>query len=96
MKNYTPKTIDTSRIELPRGLEELIEVLAQNNHDHWARQRIREGWRYGLTRDDGRKEHPDLIPYDELPEAEKEYDRNTVIEGLKAILASGYTLTKCA
>jgi ryanodine receptor 2 len=95
MTTYTPKTIDTSRIQLPSGLEELIERLAQNNHDHWARQRIREGWSYGVNRNDSLKEHPDLIPYNQLPESEKEYDRNTVVEALKAILASGYELNKC-
>jgi|ERR1700741_4506712 hypothetical protein len=94
MTSYTPKTINTSGIELPAGLEELVERLAQNNHDHWARQRILEGWRYGVTRDDHLKEHPDLVPYDELPESEKEYDRTTVIEALKTILKLGYELNK--
>jgi hypothetical protein len=94
MTTYTPRTIDTSRIELPPNLEELVERLAQNNHDHWALQRIQEGWRYGASRNDNLKEHPDLIRYDELPESEKEYDRKTVIEALKAILALGYELNQ--
>lgn len=94
MTTYTPQTIDASHIPLPSDLEELVEKLAQNNHDHWARKRIEEGWRYGPSRDDSKREHPDLVPYDQLPESEKEYDRKTVVEVLKAIIALGYNLTK--
>jgi ryanodine receptor 2 len=94
LATYTPKTIDTSHIRLPPGLEELVEKLAQNNHDHWARKRIEEGWRFGANRNDSKKEHPDLLPYDQLPESEKEYDRKTVVEALKAIIALGYDVTR--
>jgi hypothetical protein len=79
---------------LSSNLKELIEVLAENNHDHWALKRIEEGWRYGPKRNDSHKEHPDLVPYAELSESEKEYDRKTVIEALKAILAKGYNIQK--
>ena len=94
MTTYTPKTIDTSHVKLTPDVEELVERLAENNHDNWARQRIDEGWRCGPRRDDDAKEHPDLVPYDQLPESEKAYDRKTVIEALKAIVALGYELTK--
>jgi hypothetical protein len=92
--SYDPKTIDTSHVMLSSDLEELIERLAQNNHDHWACKRIDEGWRYGPRRDDDHKEHPDLVPYEQLSESEKEYDRKTVIEALKAIIALGYQVKK--
>lgn len=91
---YTPATIDTSNVNLSPDLDELVERLAQNNHDHWARKRIEEGWCYGATRNDNQKEHPDLVSYDQLPESEKEYDRKTVVEALKAILALGFELKK--
>lgn len=94
MPTYTPETIDTSRIKLGSDLQELVEKLAQNNHDHWAKKRIEEGWRYGERRNDNEKEHPDLVPYDDLPESEKEYDRKTVVEAIKAIIALGYEVTK--
>ena len=35
-----------------------------------------------------------LVPYDELPESEKEYDRNTAIETLKLIIKLGYKITR--
>lgn len=94
MTTYSPQTIDTSHIEVPPDLRELIERLAENNHDHWARQRIDEGWRYGRSRNDDKKEHPDLVPYHQLPETEKEYDRKTVVEALKAIMGLGYEVKK--
>src|SRR5438067_4342812 len=81
---YKPKPIDTSRIQLSSDLRELVEQLAENNHDHWAQQRFDEGWHYGSKRNDTTKEHPDLLPYRDLPESEKEYDRKTVVEAIKA------------
>ena len=94
MTTYRPKTTDTSHVQLTPDLEELVERLAENNHNHWARKRIDEGWRYGEKRDDDAKEHPDLVPYGQLPQSEKEYDKKTVIEALKAIIALGYEVRK--
>ena len=94
MTTYSPVTIETSHVNLSPDLEDLVERLAQNNHDHWARKRIAEGWRFGVKRNDGDKEHPDLVPYEQLPESEKEYDRKTVVEALKAIIALGYEVRK--
>jgi hypothetical protein len=91
---YTPDPIDTADIELKSALSELIEHLAKNNHDHWALQRLTEGWRYGPQRDDKAKTHPDLRPYQELPDSEKEYDRISVVQTLKAIIALGYRIEK--
>lgn len=63
---YTPEPLDTSNIKLPDGLEELIESLAKNVHEVWAAGRIADGWKYGSIRDNIKKEHPCLIPYDSL------------------------------
>jgi hypothetical protein len=92
MATYVPETIDTSHVKLGPDLEKLVEQLARNNHDHWAQGRIDEGWRYGSKRNDQAKEHPDLVPYEDLPESEKDYDRKTVVEALKAIIALGYEI----
>lgn len=75
-------------------IQSLTELLAKNTHDVWARRRLAEGWRYGPMRDESNKEHPCLVPYEELPESEKEYDRGTVMETIKAILAMGYQIEK--
>jgi len=89
---WTPRPIDTSAVRLPAVLEALTERLAANTHDVWAVQRLAEGWRYGPTREDATKRHPDLVPYDQLPEAEREYDRRTAIETLKTIVVLGYRI----
>jgi hypothetical protein len=81
-------------VSLDPGLEELLEKLASNNHDHWALQRMADGWRLGPERNDSLKTHPGLIPYEELSESEKEYDRLSVLETLKAIAALGYKIEK--
>ncbi len=91
---YEPAPRDTSGVVLPRPIEALTELLARNTHENWARQRIAEGWRYGPQRDDERKEHPNLLPYEELSEADKEYDRSTAMETIKAIHALGYRIER--
>jgi len=91
---YQPKPIDTSRIELSDDLHGLIELLAENAHDNWALKRIREGWTLGPNRDDAAKKHPDLIPYKDLPESEKDYDRKMAIETIKVMIVSGYRVGK--
>jgi len=90
--SYRPSPIDTSQVRLRPELGELTELLAANAHDIWAKQRMREGWKYGPVRDDVRKSHPCLVPYDQLPESEKEYDRLTAMETLKAIVALGFVI----
>lgn len=92
--NYTPQPIDTTAIKLPAELEPLVEQMAKNVHEVWAAGRIADGWKYGATRDDEQKTHPCLVPYEELPESEKEYDRNTAIGTLKFILAQGFCINK--
>lgn len=91
---YQPQPIDTSPITLPQEIEPLFEKLAAHNHDVWASQRIADGWTYGPQRNDQRREHPCLVPYDQLPDSEKEYDRQTAREVLKAVLALGYRIEK--
>ncbi len=91
---YSPVPIDTSGVKLNQRLSELVERLAANNHDNWALQRIAEGWRFGPDRNDKAKTHPDLVPYEELPDSEKEYDRRSVVETVKAIITLGYRVEK--
>ena len=91
---YSPEPIDTSGVRLDEDLSALGEVLARNTHEVWARQRIADGWRYGPARDDRRREHPSLVPYDQLPESEKKYDLSTTLETLKATVALGYRIEK--
>ena len=89
---YQPRPIDTSHVVLPPALLALVERLAENAHDVWARQRLADGWTWGPVRDDRARQHPCLVPYDVLPEAEKQYDRNAALETLKTVVALGYRI----
>lgn len=93
-ETYVPSPMDVEDICISPQLEELGEKLAKNVHDVWAQSRIQNGWRYGPNRDDVAKLHPDLVPYDRLPEQEKEYDRATSIHTIKMILKLGFKISK--
>jgi len=90
---YKPHPIDTSDVELPDEVAQLVEQLARNVHENWAEGRLNDGWTFGPVRNDKLKQHPCLVEYDDLPENEKDYDRATAIETLKVILKLGYRLT---
>ena len=94
MKQYKPKPIDTKDIILPTELNNLIEEMSKNVHEVWAETRISQGWTYGEERNDAEKKHPCLVPYEELSEEEKVYDRNTSLETLKLIIKLGFKITK--
>lgn len=91
---YVPAPIDTSSVAVPKELEELGGFLAKNTHEVWAQQRMKDGWTYGEMRDADRKTHPDLVPYEELPDSEKVYDISTSMETIKVILSLGYRIVK--
>ncbi|MCM1113486.1 MAG: RyR domain-containing protein [Muribaculum sp.] len=92
MKQYIPAPIDTEQVELSAELRQLVEKLAENTHDVWARQRFQDGWTYGPNRDDEQKTHPCLVAYGELPDSEKAYDRAVAEQTIKAMLAMGYRI----
>ncbi len=93
-KTYTPRPLDTSDVKLPQELEVLVEQMSKNVHEVWAQTRIAQGWQYGAERNDALKHHPCLVPYEDLPDSEKEYDRNTSVETLKLILKLGFEIVK--
>ena len=92
--DYIPEPMDLSLVDLPESLIQLSERIAENVHEVWAKARIDEGWTYGEKRDDIHKKHPCLVPYDELPEEEKEYDRNTAMNTIKRVKKLGFRIEK--
>ena len=92
-RSYIPHPLDTSDVTLPESLAPLIEALAENVHDTWAKGRMDAGWTYGPVRDDAKRQTPCLVPYGELPESEREYDRATAISTLKFICKKGYRIS---
>ena len=93
-ETYVPQPMDTSDVQLPEELNELAEKMAKNVHEVWAQSRISQGWTYGPERNDTLKHHPCLVPYEELPEVEKDYDRDTALGTLKLIIKAGFKISK--
>lgn len=91
---YTPTPVDLKDVVLPHSLNTLKEQIAEHVHDIWAQGRIDDGWTHGETRNDNDKKHPCLVPYENLPDKEKEYDRNTAIGTLQLVMHSGYSIMK--
>lgn len=91
---YKPAPLDLSDVHLPDTLTELTEAIAENTHEVWSQNRMNEGWTYGAERDDTNLKHPDLLPYSDLPEVEKEYDRATAMNAIKLIVKLGYKIEK--
>lgn len=92
--DYRPAPLDLNETTIPKDLESLIEALARNVHETWAQERLNEGWRLGPVRNDALKQTPCLVPYEDLPEEEKEYDRKTALATIQFILKYGFTITK--
>lgn len=93
-EDYRPQPADTSDVELPSELENLAEAIAKNVHEVWAQNRLNEGWTYGAERNDAMRQHPCLIPYEKLPESEKQYDRDTAFVTLRLIHKLGFQIIK--
>ena len=93
-EQYIPRPEKLSGIRLPDELEPLVGLMAKNVHEVWAAGRVAEGWTWGPERDDVLKRHPCLVPYEELPESERDYDRNTALNTLKLILSFGFKIQR--
>lgn len=92
--NYIPQPVNTNDVVLPEELIILSEQISKNVHEVWSKNRMEQGWTYGEQRNDEKRETPCLVPYEELSEEEKDYDRNTSQETLKLILKLGFKITK--
>jgi len=86
--------VDISGIQLDPALVELREVLAAHVHGAWVELRRADGWVYGPVRNDEQKQHPCLVSYEALPDADKAYDRAIAMATLKAVVALGYSIRR--
>ncbi|MBQ8335812.1 MAG: Ryanodine receptor Ryr [Tidjanibacter sp.] len=94
MNSYNPRPIDLSDVELPAELVELREAIAENAHDVWAAERQAQGWTYGPTRDDAKRQTPCMVPYSQLPDSEKKFDRDMAVGTIKLLKKLGYDIVK--
>jgi len=76
------------------NITEILEPISRNVHNQWMKGRLQAGWKFGPKRDDEKKEHPSLLPYEDLPEEEKEYDRQTVLTTISGLLENGFKIQK--
>ena len=91
---YDPHPLNLDDVQIEPELMELREAIAENAHEVWAKTRKDQGWAYGAERDDAKKLHPDMLPYNLLPESEKEYDRQMAINTIKLVKKLGWELKK--
>ena len=88
--DYNPQPLNVDLSTVP---EQLVEKVARNVHDQWACERVRQGWVWGVSRDDDKKEHPGIVPYDMLTDDEREVDRVTVRTVISSLLALGVKIS---
>ena len=91
---YIPEPIETKDVELSEDLKSLSEDLAKHVHEVWAKGRITQGWSFGPVRNDELRQTPCLVPYEELTEEERDYDRNTSQETLRYLIKRGFKIMK--
>lgn len=91
---YEPHPIDLSDVVLPEELIELREAIAENAHEVWAQGRKDQGWTYGPERNDTLKQTPDMIPYSDLSDEEKFFDREMAMNTIKLLKKLGYKISK--
>ncbi len=91
---YVPHPIDVSDVTLDEDLLELTEAIAENAHEIWAAKRQSEGWQYGPERNDVLLQHPDMVPYSELSEGEKYYDRDMALNTIRLVRKLGFNITR--
>ena len=91
---FDPKPINLDDVQLTNDLLDLREAIAENAHNVWGAARLNEGWTYGPARNDELKQNPDLVPYSDLPDSEKQYDRDLAMETIKLVKKIGFDLIK--
>ncbi|XP_070577063.1 ryanodine receptor 2-like isoform X7 [Ptychodera flava] len=87
---FIPKPVDTSSVSIPHYIEGVRDKLAENIHELWCMNKIEAGWTYGPVRDDAKKTHPCLCPFNSLTEEERTFDITMAYETLKTLIALGY------
>lgn len=73
---------------------QLIDILARQVHEQWMHGRLEEVWTWGPVRNDQLHQHPNLVPYDDLAENDKDYDRNTALATIRTLHTLGYRIEK--
>uniref|UniRef100_A0A4W6FDX3 Ryanodine receptor 2 n=1 Tax=Lates calcarifer TaxID=8187 RepID=A0A4W6FDX3_LATCA len=89
---YKPAPLDLSHIKLTSTQEAMVDKLAENAHNVWARDRIHQGWTYGIQQDVKNRRNPRLVPYTLLDERTKKSNKDSLREAVRTLLGYGYNL----
>uniref|UniRef100_A0A8B9JLQ8 Ryanodine receptor 1a (skeletal) n=1 Tax=Astyanax mexicanus TaxID=7994 RepID=A0A8B9JLQ8_ASTMX len=89
---YKPAPLDLNHVKLTPNQNTLVERLAENGHNVWARDRVRQGWTYSIVQDIVNKRNPRLVPYNLLDEKTKKTNRDTVCAAVRTLIGYGYNI----
>ncbi|XP_074985826.1 ryanodine receptor 3 isoform X13 [Caretta caretta] len=89
---YKPAPLDLSEVKLLPSQEVLVDKLAENAHNVWAKDRIKQGWTYGIQQDLKNKRNPRLVPYALLDERTKKSNRDSLREAVRTFAGYGYNI----
>ncbi|KYO28312.1 ryanodine receptor 3 isoform C [Alligator mississippiensis] len=89
---YKPAPLDLSEVKLLPSQEVLVDKLAENAHNVWAKDRIKQGWTYGIQQDLKNKRNPRLVPYALLDERTKKSNRDSLREAIRTFAGYGYNI----
>uniref|UniRef100_A0A803VKC6 Ryanodine receptor 2 n=1 Tax=Ficedula albicollis TaxID=59894 RepID=A0A803VKC6_FICAL len=92
LSGYKPAPMDLSFIKLTPSQEAMVDKLAENAHNVWARDRIRQGWTYGIQQDVKNRRNPRLVPYALLDDRTKKSNKDSLREAVRTLLGYGYNL----
>nr|XP_033809939.1 ryanodine receptor 1 isoform X2 [Geotrypetes seraphini] len=89
---YKPAPLDLSHVKLTPAQNTLVDKLAENAHNVWARDRVHQGWTYSIVQDIKNKRNPRLVPYVLLDERTKKTNRDSLCEAVRTLIGYGYNI----
>uniref|UniRef100_H9G6F5 Ryanodine receptor 1 n=1 Tax=Anolis carolinensis TaxID=28377 RepID=H9G6F5_ANOCA len=89
---YKPAPLDLNHIKLTPAQNTLVDKLAENGHNVWARDRVQQGWTYSMLQDIKNKRNPRLVPYSLLDERTKKTNRDSLREAVRTLIGYGYNI----
>ncbi|XP_071656899.1 ryanodine receptor 1 isoform X4 [Patagioenas fasciata] len=89
---YKPAPLDLAHVRLTPAQLTLVDRLAENGHNVWARDRVQQGWTYSTVQDIKNKRNPRLVPYHLLDERTKKTNRDSLCQAVRTLLGYGFNI----